>query len=43
MKITLVHGQNHKGSSYHIGRLLAEQFADSDIKEFFVITNMQTL
>lgn len=36
MKITLIHGQNHKGSSYHIGKLLAEQFANSDIKEFFL-------
>lgn len=36
MKITLIHGQNHMGSTYHIGRLLAEQFADSDITEFFL-------
>lgn len=41
MKITLVHGQNHKGSSYHIGRLLAEQFADSDIKEFFLPKDLE--
>lgn len=25
MKIVLIHGQNHKGSSYHIGRMLAEK------------------
>ncbi len=24
MKIVLIHGQNHKGSSYHIGRLLTD-------------------
>lgn len=22
MKIVLIHGQNHKGSSYHIGRII---------------------
>lgn len=36
MKIALIHGQNHKGSSYHIGRLLAEQFPDSEVCEFFL-------
>ena len=25
MKITMIHGQNHKGSTYHIGRMLAEE------------------
>ena len=36
MKITLVHGQNRKGSSYNIGRLFADKIAgDNDIKEFF--------
>ena len=24
MKIVMIHGQNHKGSTYHIGRMLAE-------------------
>lgn len=36
MKITLIHGQNHMGSTYHIGKLLAEQFENSDIQEFFL-------
>lgn len=26
MRIVLIHGQNHKGSTYHIGKLLVEQF-----------------
>lgn len=41
MKITLIHGQNHKGSTYHIGRLLAEQFEDSDIQEFFLPKDLE--
>lgn len=37
MKITIIHGQNHKGSSYHIGRMLAEKLADKqEITEFFL-------
>jgi len=36
MKIVLIHGQNHKGSTYHIGRMLAEQFTDSEMHEFFL-------
>lgn len=37
MKIAMIHGQNHKGSSYHLGRLLAEKLApESDITEFFL-------
>ncbi len=37
MKLALIHGQNHKGSSYHVGRLLAEQIAgDGEIAEFFL-------
>lgn len=41
MLITLIHGQNHMGSSYHIGRLLAEQFPDSHIQEFFLPKDLQ--
>lgn len=41
MKIVLIHGQNHKGSSYHIGRLLAEQFGDSKVKEFFLPKDLE--
>lgn len=35
MKIVLIHGQNHKGSTYNIGRMLAEKLA-GEIKEFFL-------
>lgn len=35
MNITMIHGQNHKGSTYHIGRMLAEKL-DGDITEFFL-------
>lgn len=41
MKIILLHGQNHKGSSYHIGRMLAEQFAESEIIEFFLPKDLE--
>lgn len=41
MKIVLIHGQNHKGSSYHIGRLLAEQFGDGKVKEFFLPKDLE--
>ncbi len=35
MKITLIHGQNHKGSTYHIARMTAEKIG-GDIDEFFL-------
>lgn len=35
MKITIIHGQSHKGSTYHIARMLAEKL-NGDIKEFFL-------
>lgn len=35
MKITIIHGQNHKGSTYHIARQLAEKLG-GDITEFFL-------
>lgn len=41
MKITLIHGQNHKGSSYHIGKILAEQFSESEISEFFLPKDLE--
>lgn len=34
MKIVILNGQNHKGSTYHIGRMLAEKISE-DITEFF--------
>lgn len=37
MKIVLIHGQNHKGSSYHIGRMIAEKIdREKEITEFFL-------
>lgn len=35
MKITIIHGQNHKGSTYHLTHLLAEKL-DGKITEFFL-------
>jgi len=35
MKITLIHGQNHKGSTYHIARMTAEKIGGS-MEEFFL-------
>lgn len=35
MKIALIHGQNHKGSTYHIARMLAEKLG-GEITEFFL-------
>ncbi len=37
MKIAIIHGQNHKGSSYHMGRKLAEKLTQKEnIIEFFL-------
>ncbi len=37
MKIVLIHGQNHKGSTYHIGRSIAEKIrCDKEITEFLL-------
>lgn len=37
MKIFIIHGQNHKGSTYHISRLFADKLAAEDeISEFFL-------
>ena len=35
MKITLIHGQNHKGSTYHIARMVADKIG-GNIEEFFL-------
>ena len=35
MKITIVHGQSHKGSTYHISKILADKL-DGEVKEFFL-------
>lgn len=37
MKIVVINGQNHKGSTYHIGNILANKLATKkDIVEFFL-------
>ena len=37
MKVAIINGQNHKGSTYNIGKMLALELADdADITEFFV-------
>ena len=33
MKIVIIHGQSHKGSTYHIAHMLAEKIS-SDIRIF---------
>jgi len=35
LKITLIHGQNHKGSTYHVARMTAEKISNH-IEEFFL-------
>ena len=34
MKIVMINGQNHKGSTYHIGKMLADKVA-GELTEFF--------
>ena len=37
MKIVMINGQNHKGSTYHIGRMLADKIGtEGEITEFFL-------
>lgn len=37
MKIVLIHGQNHKGTTYHIGRMIEEQIeGEKEVAEFFL-------
>lgn len=36
MKIVMLNGQNHKGSTYHIGRMIADKITgENEIREFF--------
>lgn len=35
MKICIINGQNHKGSTYHIGKMLANKI-DGEVTEFFL-------
>ncbi|MBO5459382.1 MAG: flavodoxin family protein, partial [Lachnospira sp.] len=37
MKITVINGQNHKGSTYHIGKLLIDNICcEKEVTEFFL-------
>ncbi len=37
MKIVMINGQNHKGSTYHIGRLFIDNLSgEKEVKEFFL-------
>ena len=41
MKVVLIYGQNHKGSSYHIGRMIADKMQGAnEITEFFLPRNL---
>ncbi|MGL4344010.1 MAG: flavodoxin family protein, partial [Cellulosilyticaceae bacterium] len=35
MKITIIHGQSHKGSTYHIAQMVATKIG-GDVQEFFL-------
>ena len=42
MKIVMIHGQNHKGSTYHIGRLIADKISPEEtITEFFLPRDLE--
>lgn len=38
MEITIIHGQAHKGSTYHIATMVKERLADNDtvVHEYFM-------
>ena len=36
MIITIINGQNHKGSTYNIAKLLTDNIKDSEVHEFFL-------
>ena len=41
MKVTIINGQNHKGWTYNIGRILARKIAiNEEITEFFLSKDM---
>ncbi|MEG0367771.1 MAG: NAD(P)H-dependent oxidoreductase [Coprobacillus sp.] len=43
MKITIIHGQSHKQTSYHIGKYLLEALgADNEITEYFLPRDLNT-
>lgn len=35
MKIAMINGQNHKGSTYHIGKMLADKLGGKDPQELW--------
>ena len=35
MKITVINGQNHKGSTYNMGKILADKLSDDVTENFF--------
>ena len=42
MRIVLIHGQNHKGSTYHVGRILVDQLSEEkEITEFFLPRDLE--
>lgn len=42
MKIVVINGQNHKGSTYNIGRMLVEKL-DGEVTEFFLPRNFDQI
>ena len=36
MIITVINGQNHKGSTYNIGRILVGNLGGNEVHEFFL-------
>lgn len=42
MKITIIHGQSHRGSTYHIAKMLAEKLK-GEIAEFFLPREFSSL
>ena len=36
MKVVMIHGQNHKGSTYNIGRKIANKIGTEEIVEYFL-------
>ncbi len=42
MKITIIHGQSHRGSTYHIAKMLAEKL-QGEIAEFFLPREFSSL
>ena len=40
-KIVVIHGPNHKGSTWNIGNLLVQKIADEkEVKEYFLSRNL---